>query len=1065
MKRKSFLLLPLLLLGMTLAACHGKSSKNNSSDSGNKEPDQGQVTPSGGDGDKTPETIAVSSVTLNKTTLTLEVNGSEQLTATVNPSNATEKTVTWTSSNSQIASVSNGLVRGVAGGTATIKAAAGGKEAVCIVTVNTPVVVVTYTVSFSSNGGTGSMSNVEAQAGSYTLPANGFTAPAGKEFAGWKVNGEGNLLQPGASITVSANVQLVAQWKDPLPAPENAYYVVGEGSFLNGGDQWSYAGGVKMTLTEGVAQAVVTFAVGDMFKINNPLEGEGDNGTWAGSWHLSPNANFEAVGTEEDNNIKCLVAGEYTIQFTLANREVPNKALVINPGDNPSVDPLPENAYYVVGKGSFLNGGAEWSYVGGIKMTLTDGVARATVTFAVGDMFKINNPVEGEGDNGTWAGSWHLAANANFEAVGTEEDNNIKCLVAGEYQLAFTLANRSTPNTALVITNPAPAKVPVSSVQLNKTELSLYVGFSETLVATVLPENATVKTVHWSGNGDIVKVGNDGGLKGLSAGQATVRATSTDDETKFAECVVTVSVKPDDVVQTGLFAQYNGGQLYVGEGLDGTQLVLQKVFSDESKINVSGEDWAEVHFYRDAEMTDEITNYINYKFTESDKALTKVYVKLGEFSTFFAVEIVDKPVVINNYVLIGESEVKHELVVNNEAVLADGQEAELMLLGAELKAGDELKFYYGGELIAEHIGPDANKVNQENNVKIEDDKFLVKVAGTNDIYFKVWNDGFSFWVNGGAEILAAHTLRNFTSLVNTALVANAKETEYSVIGLSLAKDDVFKIKMSADDSDWRGFEDLKTGGASANFVEDDSDDTHKIKCSVAGKYNIYVGVAADAEGVNAGKSIWIEEFVDRTGWKAVFEGEDQAVVNSEDNIRQVEIKNVEMTAGQKIIFQNADGSVKQGFAQIKDDNAVGLANFQAGANNELQAKEAGTYDFYIDISLAKGIWVVKHSTPGDKLSITFTVSKDVGMGNRVYLVGDFCSWSVTDANAIAFDYSDGVWSATIEVDPDTVYHCKLVRALWDSPTAVDEWEKTGDGNERVITFTEAGTMALDWGNY
>ena len=72
----------------------------------------------------------------------------------------------------------------------------------------------TYTVSFSANGGSGSMADVTGQSGQYTLPACTFTAPSGKEFAGWKVNGQGELLQPGATINVTANVQLVAQWKD-----------------------------------------------------------------------------------------------------------------------------------------------------------------------------------------------------------------------------------------------------------------------------------------------------------------------------------------------------------------------------------------------------------------------------------------------------------------------------------------------------------------------------------------------------------------------------------------------------------------------------------------------------------------------------------------------------------------------------------------------------------------------------------------------------------------------------------------------------------------------------------
>ena len=72
----------------------------------------------------------------------------------------------------------------------------------------------TYVVSFNANGGEGTMSSVGEIKGVYTLPSNGFTAIEDYEFAGWKVNNEGNLLQPGASIDVNENVTLFAQWKE-----------------------------------------------------------------------------------------------------------------------------------------------------------------------------------------------------------------------------------------------------------------------------------------------------------------------------------------------------------------------------------------------------------------------------------------------------------------------------------------------------------------------------------------------------------------------------------------------------------------------------------------------------------------------------------------------------------------------------------------------------------------------------------------------------------------------------------------------------------------------------------
>lgn len=90
------------------------------------------------------QTVAVESVTLNKTELTLEVGGEETLTATVTPDDATDKTVTWSSDNTAIATVENGKVTAIAAGTATITAKAGDKTDTCSVTVNA---AVTYTVT------------------------------------------------------------------------------------------------------------------------------------------------------------------------------------------------------------------------------------------------------------------------------------------------------------------------------------------------------------------------------------------------------------------------------------------------------------------------------------------------------------------------------------------------------------------------------------------------------------------------------------------------------------------------------------------------------------------------------------------------------------------------------------------------------------------------------------------------------------------------------------------------------------------------------------------------------
>lgn len=89
----------------------------------------------------------VTGITLNKTTGTLNVGQAEDLTATVEPSTATNKNVTWSSSDIAVATVNNGKVTAVAPGTAVITAKAGSKTATYTLTVKAPLKGITLSKS------------------------------------------------------------------------------------------------------------------------------------------------------------------------------------------------------------------------------------------------------------------------------------------------------------------------------------------------------------------------------------------------------------------------------------------------------------------------------------------------------------------------------------------------------------------------------------------------------------------------------------------------------------------------------------------------------------------------------------------------------------------------------------------------------------------------------------------------------------------------------------------------------------------------------------------------------
>lgn len=176
--------------------------------------------------------VAVTGVTLSQTTLTLNPNGSATLTATVNPANATEQAVTWSSSNPSVAAVNNGKVTAVGAGSATVTATAGSKSASCAVTVSRAKCVITY----GANGGSGIMQETKVDSGTtIKLPNNGFTAPPGKQFKCWRIGV--NNFPAGTEYTVNSDLLILAIWEDVYVAPSVSARLSIEGKSVSpGGD-------------------------------------------------------------------------------------------------------------------------------------------------------------------------------------------------------------------------------------------------------------------------------------------------------------------------------------------------------------------------------------------------------------------------------------------------------------------------------------------------------------------------------------------------------------------------------------------------------------------------------------------------------------------------------------------------------------------------------------------------------------------------------------------------------------------------------------------------------------
>ena len=119
----------------------------------------------------------------------------------------------------------------------------------------------------------------------------------------------------------------------------------------------------------------------------------------------------------------------------------------------------------------------------------------------------------------------------------------------------------------------------VTSITLDKTELSLYTGDSETLTATIEPDNATNQNVTWSSSDEtIATVDNNGTVTAVGAGEATITVT-TENGCKTATCIVTVTVPV-----TGVTLEPTSLSLFTGDTAPLTATVQP---SDATNQNVT----------------------------------------------------------------------------------------------------------------------------------------------------------------------------------------------------------------------------------------------------------------------------------------------------------------------------------------------------------------------------------------------------------------------------------------------------------------------------------------------
>ena len=482
--------------------------------------------------------VTVTSITLDKTSLSMKVGETETITATVNPDNATDKSVVWGSSDVSIANVSGGEVTAKKSGTAIITAKAGSCIAECTVSVSVDVVSVTLdktsielatgetatltaivkpddatdkNVTWTSSDESvakvdnGRVTAVKAGKATITAKCSGKTAECAVTVT--VPTGSVTLDKTSLSLAVGETAQLTATVKPDNATDKNVTWTSSDESVAkvaNGKVTAVKAGKATITAKCGdkTAECVVTvtvptdsvtldkttlsLAVGETAQLTatvNPDNATDKNVTWTSS--------DESVAKVANGKVAAVKAGKATITAKCGGKTTECTVTVT-------------------------------VQVGSVTLDKT------SLSLAVGETATLTATVKP--DNAT---DKNVAWTSSDESVAMVASGKVTAVKPGKATITAKCGDKIA-ECAVTVT------VPVGSVTLDKTSLTIAVGETAQLAATVNPDNATDKNVTWTSSDESVAKVANGKVTAVKSGKATITAKCGG---KTAECTVTVYAK------------------------------------------------------------------------------------------------------------------------------------------------------------------------------------------------------------------------------------------------------------------------------------------------------------------------------------------------------------------------------------------------------------------------------------------------------------------------------------------------------------------------------------------
>ncbi len=429
----------------------------------------------------------VSSVSVNKKELSLYVGGSESLTATVLPSDASDKSVTWTSSNAAVAGVSaDGKVTANKAGTAvvTVKTVDGGCQATCTVTVRE---LTTYATSLTLSPQTLTLD----LGGTEPLTLVMSPTDANEELT-WKSDNESVAKVVGGDVTaVGVGVAKITVKGKNVTSNVVTVTVV---------DKYAVTG-VELDA------AAKTLEVGEEFTLAatvKPADARDKSVSWSSS--------APSVATVDNGVVKAVSAGTATIKVTAGSGAFSASCVVTV---NERTIAITDISYPEQFNTINLKMGA--SYTIRVKVSPDDANEQLKLSPA------ISCPVTCTAVKEKGTPYWNVTVTAIYK----------------EGKGALFIESESEAISSYCTFNVT--SVPVTGVRLDVSETSMRVGQTLTLTPTVSPSDASIKGVTWSSSdSSVAYVSQSGIVTARSAGKVTITATSKDNSSITGSCTILV---------------------------------------------------------------------------------------------------------------------------------------------------------------------------------------------------------------------------------------------------------------------------------------------------------------------------------------------------------------------------------------------------------------------------------------------------------------------------------------------------------------------------------------------